>query len=140
MKLVVNKCFGGFSLSMFGEKEYLKRKGKKAFFYRKTKYTHSDKVDEYSKLKDTNENTMFFHCFTKDLGESFSKWPKKLESFSGRDIKRDDQDLIAIVEKHGAKINGQCAKLEIIEIPDGVDYQIDDYDGLESVHEKHRSW
>ncbi|CAK0757599.1 hypothetical protein CCP1ISM_7520003 [Azospirillaceae bacterium] len=30
--------------------------------------------------------------------------------------------------------------MEVIEIPDGVDWTIDDYDGVESIHEKHRSW
>lgn len=40
----------------------------------------------------------------------------------------------------GKKASGKCAELKVIEIPDGVDWEIDDYDGIETVHEKHRSW
>jgi hypothetical protein len=40
----------------------------------------------------------------------------------------------------GEEANDQFAKLEIVEIPDGVEWQIDEYDGYESIHEVHRSW
>jgi len=30
--------------------------------------------------------------------------------------------------------------LKIIEIPEDVDWEVDEYDGLETIHEKHRSW
>ncbi len=33
MKVVLNKCYGGFSLSPEGERAYLARQGKEAFFY-----------------------------------------------------------------------------------------------------------
>ncbi len=32
------------------------------------------------------------------------------------------------------------AELKIIDLPDDVNYQINDYDGHESIHEQHRSW
>ena len=38
------------------------------------------------------------------------------------------------------KANGSCSSLTIIEIPDDIQYTIDEYDGMESVHEDHRSW
>ena len=38
------------------------------------------------------------------------------------------------------KANGPCASLEIVQIPDDVEYEIDEYDGSESIHEVHRSW
>jgi len=28
----------------------------------------------------------------------------------------------------------------VVDIPDDIEYEIDDYDGIESVHEAHRSW
>jgi hypothetical protein len=30
--------------------------------------------------------------------------------------------------------------LEIVEIPDDVEYTIEEYDGLEHIAEKHRTW
>ena len=32
-KVVINKCYGGFGLSTLAIKEYLKLKGKQAYFY-----------------------------------------------------------------------------------------------------------
>jgi hypothetical protein len=54
---------------------------------------------------------------------------------------RTDKKLISAIEKIGVKkSSGECAELKIIEIPDGIEWMIDEYDGMESVHEKHRTW
>ena len=36
--------------------------------------------------------------------------------------------------------DGSCAKLEIVEIPDGVDWTVEEYDGNEHIAESHRTW
>jgi hypothetical protein len=61
---------------------------------------------------------------------------------SGRDFAyRADPRLIAAVEKIGyEKAGGRLTDLEIVEIPDDVEWEIQEYDGWESIHEKHRSW
>ncbi len=53
---------------------------------------------------------------------------------------RADKDLIEVIEKLGEKANGMLSKISITEIPDGVEWEIDDYDGMEHVAEKHRTW
>ena len=54
---------------------------------------------------------------------------------------RTDPEVIAVIEKLGSeKASGFCARLKVIEIPDGIEWEIDEYDGLETVREKHRSW
>lgn len=58
----------------------------------------------------------------------------------GYDIRRDDPKLVEVVERLGDRANGAFAKLEVVKIPDGVDWFIDDYDGQETIHERHRSW
>ena len=55
------------------------------------------------------------------------------------DISRDDPDLIEIVEHLGQKANDSYAQLKIVEIPDGVNWYIAEYDGLEHVAERHRT-
>jgi len=40
----------------------------------------------------------------------------------------------------GKLANGPYADLEIVEIPDEVDYEIAEYDGLEYIAESHRKW
>ena len=63
-----------------------------------------------------------------------------------KDANREHQDhrscpsLIAVVEALGKKAFGQLAHLEVVKFPSGVKFIIDDYDGMESVHEKHRVW
>lgn len=53
---------------------------------------------------------------------------------------RSDPILVQTVEELGEKANGSCAKLKVIEIPDDIEWEIDEYDGMESVRECHRSW
>ena len=53
---------------------------------------------------------------------------------------RTNPKLIECVEKLGEEANGELAELHIIEIPDDVKWEINDYDGYETVEEVHRSW
>lgn len=48
--------------------------------------------------------------------------------------------LVECVEELGEKSFGACASLKVVEIPDGVEWTIDEYDGKESIEEKHQSW
>lgn len=56
------------------------------------------------------------------------------------DIKRDDPVLLGIFDEIGQKAAGDCCKLKVVEVPDGAEWQIDEYDGLEWVAEVHRTW
>ena len=94
MKVVINNCYGGFSLSDAGIARYLELKGIEV--------------------------------------------PDK--SFYDRDIPRDDAVLIQVVEELGDAANGFAADLKIVDIPDDVDWEIEEYDGNEWVAEKHRTW
>ena len=35
---------------------------------------------------------------------------------------------------------GCCSRLKVVEIPDGIEWQIEEYDGKEWVAETHRTW
>jgi hypothetical protein len=56
------------------------------------------------------------------------------------DLDRTDPDLVAVVQELGKEAEGSCAELKIVEIPDDVEWQIEEYDGSEWVAEKHRTW
>jgi len=53
---------------------------------------------------------------------------------------RDDPVLIEVVERLGKEADGAHAKLKIVEIPDDVEWTIEEYDGVEWVAEVHRTW
>jgi len=54
---------------------------------------------------------------------------------------RSDPLLIKTIEILGEESSsGEFATLKIIEIPDNIDWQIEEYDGLEWIAEKHRVW
>ena len=76
-------------------------------------------------------------------GLQLGKWNQTFgfyEGVSGHDIPRDDKDLVEIVESLGSLANGSCAELKVIEIPDGVNWYVEEYDGMEHIAERHRTW
>lgn len=142
MKIVINDTYGGFRLSPLAIKEYLKLKGKESYFY---DMQIQDGNVVYTKKDNLTGKELFLDCFTKDFGSRFKSkdittTEYKLYSFAERDIDRTDKDLIRVVEQLKEKANTICSKLKIVEIPDDVDWEIEDYDGAEWVSEKHRTW
>ena len=54
---------------------------------------------------------------------------------------RTAPELIECIEELGSfEASGKNAKLAVIEIPDGIEWEIYDHDGFETIHEKHRVW
>lgn len=95
-KVVINKCFGGFSLSEVAENLYC----------------------AYAGIQ----------------GES-------RDAFYNRGVRRDDPILIQVLEQLGyAESSGRHADLHIVEVPDGVEWTVEEYDGKEWVAEVHRTW
>lgn len=141
MKVAYNACFGGFSLSAKASTEYAKRKGITLTFYKQTKYKHSGGCDEYIKVDSAIENSLFLNASTKDLGDVTNEIPREFYYYkSFDDDDRADKDLISIIEDMGKEANGSCSDLQIAEIPDGSNYEIDEYDGNESVVPPRQSW
>lgn len=76
--------------------------------------------------------------------EATQDTPKGPNFYIDKDVSRDDPILIQIIEQIGLDAaGGQFSKLKIIEIPDDVPadgWDVMDYDGVEWVAEKHRTW
>lgn len=120
-KIVINKCYGGFDLSPEA-KLRLYELGEKSCL--------SDAEDYFGdNLSQFKEKTSIRTIFTPDGKYVITT-----------NIARDNPNLIKVVEELGLKANGKFAELKIVEIPDNVEWEIDEYDGMESIHEKHRVW
>jgi len=62
------------------------------------------------------------------------------QNLSDWEIARDDAVLVDIVERMGADANGPFSELKIVDVPDDVNWYIEEYDGCEWVAERHRTW
>jgi hypothetical protein len=123
MEIVLNKCFGGFSISIACA-EYMAKKGSKIA---------KAELSEYKKKKIKGKDKLFSDTW---FGYGIVQIGKKhIDGYS-----RTDPLLVEAVKKLKERANGSCARLKVVEIPDDVKYYIDDYDGMESVDEQHRSW
>lgn len=89
MKVVINRCFGGFQLS------------KKAYEYLGLPWD----------------------------GHGFEY-----------DDDRTNPKLVECVEKLGPEASSSLSHLVVVEIPAGIDWYIDNYDGMETIAEQHRVW
>ncbi len=56
------------------------------------------------------------------------------------DDDRVNPKLVEVIERLGSKASGSLSKLEVVEIPDDVEWVISERDGWEIVEEVHRSW
>ena len=56
------------------------------------------------------------------------------------EIARDNVVLVQIIEQLGDRANGYGATIQIVEVPDDVEWHLSEYDGIEWVAENHRTW
>lgn len=163
MKVVINTCFGGFSLSPRGIKRWAELKGRECFFFGTGRGLdgHLDLNKRVPlTLEQAEEQGLFWNAFdipNPDEVLADGDWHSltqaqreqqnalyKAHDLSSRDIPRHDPDLVRVVEElggdHREGASGACAELRVVEIPDGTDYEIDEYDGNEHIAEKHRTW
>ena len=112
-KVVVNACFGGFGLS-------------------------HDAIMRYGELANINiirvegEIPSICHYYKDEVNED--------NYFSTYEFERDDPILVQVVEEMGEAADGDMAELRIADVPDGIDWYIDEYDGVETDREIHRTW
>lgn len=133
-KVVINTCYGGFSLSQKAVKRYLELNNLGMYCYK------GFPTKGYTKIKSEDfGKSLLVYYVTKDLGE-FTENIEGHYYFSDREIERDDKVLIRVVEEMGEEANGSYALLKIVDIPDDVEWEIEDYDGVEWVSEVHRRW
>ena len=112
MKVVINKGFGSFCLTNEQFERVLELKGIEF----DTKTSEFDWVDYF--IKGTDQPL------------DFDVW----------DIDRSDPELVQMVSESEHVVDDWSDGLKVVEIPDGISWQIDDYDGNEWVSETHRTW
>lgn len=159
MKVVINNCFGGFGLSPQAVRRLAELDGRACYIFINPRMAGGSlDLRRMQPVSDEKAATgVVFYAF--DIPnpdevlpdtEGWSGWTddQKAESNSlyrkhslkSDDVRRDDPRLVRVVEELGELANGHFAELKIIDIPDGVDWTIEEYDGREHVSEVHRTW
>lgn len=133
MKVVINARHGGFSLSYAACMRYAELCGFRLYAFVED-FTNGRKFIPYYGGRDEKETYYSKKPLTKK-----GKYHKK-SYWSDRDIPRDDPILVQVVKELKKKANGNCATLKIVNVPDGTNWQIEEYAGLEWVAEAHQTW
>lgn len=124
MKVVINKCFGGFGLSDAAYKRLIElgvplvedpQWGQYGIYQSRADDALSSAMVRLTK---TNYGDMFFSA----------------------DENRSHPLLVQVVEELGTVANGRFAKLKVVEVPDGTSFEISDYDGQERIAQSHQTW
>ena len=140
-RVVINNCFGGFGLSHEAILAYLDKCGLPVWTEANDKFGGMIPFTYYlvppeEQIKSDPDN---WHDMTLAQRQAHNAAYSK-QTFHDRDLARDDPYLVQVIEELGARANGRHASLKIVEIPADVDWEIDEYDGNETVAEKHRIW
>jgi hypothetical protein len=153
-KVVINACFGGFSLSPRGVKRLAKLQGRKCYIFSKPDFNgpyvgpltpaEADKAFMFYAFDIPNPNEVLADGKTwqeqSDEERRAANALYEKHSLDNRPEKRDDPLLVQVVEELDGKSWGSCAELKVVEVPVDVDFIIEEYDGNEHIAEKHRTW
>jgi hypothetical protein len=137
MKIVINRCYGGFGLSHGAMLRYFEIKGVDVYPEKNTWFWSYWLVPESERIS----STVLEKWSTLSI-EDRTEYNKQYreQTLSSSEISRDDEALVYVVEEMGESANGEHADLKVVEIPDGVQWQIEEYDGMEHIAEVHRTW
>ena len=139
-KIVVNKCYGGFDLSFDAVMRYAEIKGIAIFAYIQPGFREDFVKIKASPSREKNPVGVIYYTL-KDMGRKIDTlYSSFKDCFSVNDLERDDPALVQVVEELGKKANSTYSELVITEIPDGVKWEIGEYDGQEWVEEAHKRW
>lgn len=141
-KVVINGCYGGFSLSKEACQRYWDIKGQQVWIEDCNQFKSMGLFTVWLTPKEerleSKEGEAFYSMSMADrraYNEEHSK-----QTWYCRETDRADPILVQVVEELGKSANGRCADLRVVDIPDDVEWTIEEYDGNEWVAEKHRTW
>lgn len=126
-QVVYNTCFGGFGVHESVVKWVRENK--------------SELLERYDSkyVKEIADSTISGEMFSDGSG------PKRGNELhiSPRELSRDNELLADIVSErttYGGRYNGDHASLQVAEVPDGVSWTINEYDGRETVQESSKTF
>lgn len=140
-KVLINCVHGGFGLSHTAMMEYFNRKGMTVYPDRGSSlWGDLETYYTYWLVPEGERPVPPPHTATEDEFYEYHQDTEKVIIYD-KDLKRDDEVLISVVEDLGiGESSGAFGKLKIVEIPADVEYVIGEYGGKEWISEVHRTW
>jgi hypothetical protein len=142
MKLVINDRHGGFGLSRAAVMRYAEIKGITLFPEDDTEYRALGIVHYWlvpAEQRIEYLDSAQFYALSQEQRIEHNK-ACAAQQLTERDIERNDPVLVQVVEELGDAASGKYSHLTVVEIPDDVKWEIEEYDGKEWVAEVHRTW
>ena len=128
-KIVISPTWVGFGLSHKAKLRYAELAGFKLWF----------KVDNIA-LKVYGEDRLHecpdrdkYNYYTNEKCGDDSHW-------SDWNLGREDSGLIQVIEEMGDEASAYVGGMVIVEVPDNVDWILEECEGCEWIAEKHRVW
>ena len=137
MKIVINKCYGGFGLSDKAMRRYAEIKGI-TLYIEKGSYDYTYWTVPEEQRSSRYDANLWQEMSMQERQQANERW--RQERIHDSEIARDDAALVQVVKELGKEANGRFAALKIVNIPSDVKWEIDEYDGYEHVAEVHRTW
>jgi hypothetical protein len=134
MKIVINTRHGGFSLSPKAVLRLAELQGKQCFFY------NSEGLDIDQPVPIGQIRSFNWLAYSIPDAHQMNEEETERHFLTKHPENRTDPLLIQVVEELGVGANGNHACLKIIDIPDDIEYTIEEYDGKEWIAEVHRTW
>lgn len=137
IKVVINKCYGGFGLSEAAY-EWMIEHGVPVRKYNPEKPGQNGLYERVPE----NEGEIIFDRTLEPPGSLRDSMMRISGRYWDCWMRNDRKHplIVGVVEALGDKASGPFAKLKVVEIPADSEWEIDEYDGLETVREVGRTW
>jgi hypothetical protein len=140
MKVAINACYGGFGLSDAAYEWLIREKGLPVRAYAEQE---RDPVTGLYLDQPLNDGEVLFDreaSAASELDAEMSRMCGRFWETGWLTEDRKNTMLIEVIEALGAAANGRFANLKIVDVPDDVEWQIEEYAGYEHVAQNHMTW
>lgn len=150
MEIAINKQYGGFALSHKAKMRLYELKGitvypyfqdqdyeTRVFTFLKVPKDYNTPKNEFGKsiwyFKENPKCESMTIALDGEFPETIEDEEVFGEGYYHENKDRIDKDVIQTIKELGNEVNTRVSTIEIIEIPDGYEFTIHDYDGIETV-------